>query len=215
LDNLKENIMEQITQILSLFVNKTNQIEVVYEVDGTDAEGYRTKRREGRVWSPTDDIASDTLSGAHPDVKKLAATYWTPDVVESYSANLIAQANAERDKQQAAITEAAAKKLEAEAAAAKEIEDAKVREVAANEAKALAEAAEAASKAAQELAKVAAADLEAENARVAAALAAKQAAEDAAKAKAEFDAAVAAAVQAQVIAQNSIAKDATPVEVVA
>ena len=189
--------MEQITQIISLFVNKTNQIEVNYIKEYTDERGYLKEMQEGRVWSPTDDIASDTLSGAHSDVKKLAATYWTPEVVTTYSANLIAQANAERDKQQAAITEAAAKKAEAEAAAAKEIEDAKAREVAANEAKALAEAAEAAAKAAQEAAAKAAADLEAENARVAVALAAKQAAEDAAKAKAAFDKAVADAVAAQ------------------
>ena len=189
--------MEQITQILSLFVNKTNQIEVVYIKEYTDERGYLKEMQEGRVWSPTDDIASDTLSGAHPDVKKLAATYWTPDVVESYSANLIAQANAERDKQQAAITEAAAKKLEAEAAANKEIEDAKAREVAANKAKALAEQAEAASKAAQEAAAKAATELENENARVAAALAAQAEAERIAKEKKAFDDAVAAAVAAQ------------------
>ena len=187
--------MDKITKIISLFVNETNQIEVVYEVDGTDAEGYRTKRREGRVWSPTDDIASDTLSGAHPDVKKLAATYWAPDVVESYSANLIAQANAERDKQQAAITEAAAKKLEAEAAAAKEIEDAKVRETAANEAKAAAEAAEQAAKAAEASAKAAADAAEKENARLAQALAVAEAAAKAAADKQAFDDAVAAAVR--------------------
>ena len=190
--------MEQITQIISLFVNKTNQIEVNYIKEYTDERGYLKEMQEGRVWSPTDDIASDTLSGAHPDVKKLAATYWTPDVVESYSANLIAQANAERDKQQAAITEAAAKKAEAEAAAAKEIEDAKAREVAANEAKALAEQAEAASKAAQEAAAKAAADLEAENARVAAALAVAEAAKKAAEEQAKFDAAVEAAVASKV-----------------
>lgn len=162
--------MDKITKIISLFVNETNQIEVVYEVDGTDAEGYRTKRREGRVWSPTDDIASDTLSGAHPDVKKLAATYWAPDVVESYSANLIAQANAERDKQQAAITEAAAKKAEAEAA-------------------------EAASKAAEASAKAAADAAEKENARLAQALAVAEAAAKAAADKQAFDDAVAAAVR--------------------
>ena len=190
--------MEQITQIISLFVNKTNQIEVNYIKEYTDERGYLKEMQEGRVWSPTDDIASDTLSGAHPDVKKLAATYWTPDVVESYSANLIAQANAERDKQQAAITEAAAKKAEAEAAAAKEIEDAKAREVAANEAKALAEQAEAASKAAQEAAAKAAADLEAENARVATALAVAEAAKKAAAEQAKFDAAVEAAVASKV-----------------
>ena len=190
--------MEQITQIISLFVNKTNQIEVNYIKEYTDERGYLKEMQEGRVWSPTDDIASDTLSGAHPDVKKLAATYWTPDVVESYSANLIAQANAERDKQQAAITEAAAKKAEAEAAAAKEIEDAKAREVAANEAKALAEQAEAASKAAQEAAAKAAAYLEAENARVAAALAVAEAAKKAAEEQAKFDAAVEAAVASKV-----------------
>ena len=162
--------MDKITKIISLFVNNTNQIEVVYEVDGTDAEGYRTKRREGRVWSPTDDIASDTLSGAHPDVKKLAATYWTPEVVTAYSANLIAQANAERDKQQAAITEAAAKKAEAEAA-------------------------ETTSKAAEASAKAAADAAEKENARLAQALAVAEAAAKAAADKQAFDDAVAAAVR--------------------
>ena len=169
--------MDKITKIISLFVNETNQIEVVYEVDGTDAEGYRTKRREGRVWSPTDDIASDTLSGAHPDVKKLAATYWAPDVVESYSANLIAQANAERDKQQAAITEAAAKKAEAEAA------------------EAASKAAEASAKAAEASAKAAADAAEKENARLAQALAVAEAAAKAAADKQAFDDAVAAAVR--------------------
>ena len=197
--------MEQITQIISLFVNKTNQIEVNYIKEYTDERGYLKEMQEGRVWSPTDDIASDTLSGAHPDVKKLAATYWTPDVVESYSANLIAQANAERDKQQAAITEAAAKKAEAEAAAAKEIEDAKAREVAANEAKALAEQAEAASKAAQEAAAKAAADLEAENARVAEALRVAEAAKVAAAEQAKFDKAVADAVAAQLAPVEAVA----------
>ena len=187
--------MEQITQIISLFVNKTNQIEVNYIKEYTDERGYLKEMQEGRVWSPTDDIASDTLSGAHPDVKKLAATYWKPDVVETYSANLIAQANAERDKQQAAITEAAAKKAEAEAAAAKEIEDAKVRETAANEAKAAAEAAEQAAKAAQASAKAAADAAEKENARLAQALAVAEAAAKAAADKQAFDDAVAAAVR--------------------
>lgn len=108
--------MDKITKIISLFVNETNQIEVVYEVDGTDAEGFRIKRREGRVWSPTDDISSDTLSGAHPDVKKLAAAYWSPEVVTSYSTKLIAQAQAERDKHAATTAEAEQTKLNAEAA---------------------------------------------------------------------------------------------------
>ena len=172
--------MKTINQIKSLSVNNTNQIEVLYDYTDVDEDGFKTRGTEGRVWSPTDDIASDTLSGAHPDVKKLAATYWTPDVVESYSANLIAQANAERDKQQAAITEAAAKKLEAETLTAQEIEDAKARETAANEAKALAEAAEAAAKEAQ-----------------AKADAALKAAQEKAAEKAAFDKAVADAVAAQ------------------
>ena len=126
-------------------------------------------------------------------VKATAAATWTPENIAPVTAK-VREAIA---VQQAAITEAAAKKLEAEAAAAKEIEDAEAREVAANEAKALAEAAEAASVAAKEKAALAATELEAENARVAAALAAKQAAEDAAKAKAKFDKAVADAVAAQ------------------
>ena len=126
-------------------------------------------------------------------VKVTAAATWTPENIAPVTAQVVEAIK----EQQAAITEAAAKKAEAEAATAQEIEDAKAREVAANEAKALAEAAEAASKAAQEAAAKAAADLEAENARVAAALAAKQAAEDAAKAKAAFDKAVADAVAAQ------------------
>lgn len=181
--------MKTINQIKSLSVNNTNQIEVLYDYTDVDEDGFKTRGTEGRVWSPTDDIASDTLSGAHPDVKKLAATYWTPDVVESYSANLIAQANAERDKQQAAITEAAAKKLEAETLTAQEIEDAKARETAANEAKALAEAAEAAAKEAQ--AKADAALKAAQDA--ANALAAQEKAAE----KAAFDKAVADAVAAQ------------------
>ena len=184
-------------EIISLSVNNTNQIEVLYNKVTTYPDGFTRKEREGRVWSPTDAIASDTLSGAHPDVKKLAATYWTPDVVESYSANLIAQANAERDKQQAAITEAAAKKAEAEAAAAKEIEDAKARETAANEAKALAEAAEAAAKEAQAKAERAKAASDAALKAAQDAANALAAQEKAAAEKAAFDAAVAAAVAAQ------------------
>ena len=184
-------------EIISLSVNKTNQIEVVYTKEYTDERGYLKEMQEGRVWSPTDDIASDTLSGAHPDVKKLATTYWTPEVVTAYSANLIAQANAERDKQQAAITEAAAKKAEAEAAANKEIEDSKARETAANEAKALAEAAEAAAKEAQAKAEQAKAASDAALKAAQDAADALAAQEKAAAEKAAFDAAVAAAVAAQ------------------
>ena len=92
--------------------------------------------------------------------------------------------------QQAAITEAAAKKAEAEAAANKEIEDAKARETAANEAKALAEAAEAAAKEAKE--KCEAALKAAQDAANALAAQEKAAAE-----KAAFDKAVADAVAAQ------------------
>jgi len=182
--------MKTITQIKSLFVNNTNQVEVVYDYTDVDEEGFKVKGTEGRVWSPTDDMASDTLSGVHPDVVKLATTYWSPEVVTAFSANLIALQTAERDKQQAAIDTAAAKKLEAEAAAAKEIEDAKVRETAANEAKEAAEAAEAASKAAADAA-------QAEADRLTAALAAQVAAEKALADKQAFDKAVADAVAAQ------------------
>ena len=187
--------MKTITQIKTLFVNNTNQVEVVYDYTDVDEEGFKIKGTEGRVWSPTDDMASDTLSGIHPDVVKLATTYWSPEVVTAYSANLIALQKTERDKQQAAITEAAAKKAEAEAAAAKEIEDAKVRETAANEAKAAAEAAEQAAKAAEASAKAAADAAEKENARLAQALAVAEAAAKAAADKQAFDDAVAAAVR--------------------
>jgi hypothetical protein len=78
-------------------------------------------------------------------IQKVAQATWTPENIAPVTAK-VQEAIA---VQQAAITEAAAKKLEAEAAANKEIEDAKAREVAANEAKALAEAAEAAAKEAQ------------------------------------------------------------------
>ena len=126
-------------------------------------------------------------------VKATAAATWTPENIAPVTAQVVEAIAV----QQAAITEAAAKKLEAEAAAAKEIEDAKAREVAANKAKALAEQAEAASKAAQEAAAKAATELENENARVAAALAAQAEAERIAKEKKAFDDAVAAAVAAQ------------------
>jgi hypothetical protein len=133
-------------EIISLSVNNTNQIEVLYNKVTTYPDGFVRKEREGRVWSPTDDIASDTLSGAHPGVQKLAAAYWTPDVVTAYSANLIAQAQAERDKQVAAIAESVAKTAEAETA-------------------------QKASEAAQALAKTAADAQEVENKRLADALA--------------------------------------------
>lgn len=150
--------MKQITQIKTLFVNNTNQVEVVYDYTDVDEEGFKVKGTEGRVWSPTDDMASDTLSGIHPDVVKLASTYWSPEVVTVYSANLIALQTAERDKQQAAIDTAAAKKLEAEAT-----------EAAALAAKEAATKAEASAKAAADAA-------EKENARLAQALAVAEAA---------------------------------------
>jgi len=169
--------MKQITQIKTLIVNNTNQVEVVYDYTDIDEEGYKVKGTEGRVWSPTDDMASDTLSGVHPDVVKLATAYWSPEVVTVYSANLIALQTIERDKQQAAITKATAKKAEAEAA------------------KAAAEAAETTSKAAEASAKAAAEAAERENARLAQALAVAQAAAKAAADKQTFDDAVAAAVR--------------------
>lgn len=84
--------------MIDLRVNNTNQIETLYYVVGKNDGVEVFRRREGRVWSPTDDIASDTLSGAHPDVKKLAATYWNPAVVTAYAADLIAAQATERVK---------------------------------------------------------------------------------------------------------------------
>ena len=78
-------------------------------------------------------------------IKNATVLAWTPENIAPVTAQVVEAIK----EQQAAITEAAAKKAEAEAAAAQEIEDAKARETAANEAKALAEAAEAAAKEAQ------------------------------------------------------------------
>ena len=164
--------------------NHRTSIEPGGDIDAQIAAVNAHMGSEGFAPIPDADVAR---------VKATAAATWTPENIAPVTAQVVEAIAV----QQAAITEAAAKKLEAEAAAAKEIEDAEAREVAANEAKALAEAAEAASVAAKEKAALAATELEAENARVAAALAAKQAAEDAAKAKAKFDKAVADAVAAQ------------------
>ena len=117
--------MKQITQIKTLFVNNTNQVEVVYDYTDVDEEGFKVRGTEGRVWSPTDDMASDTLSGVHPDVVKLAAAYWSTDVVKAFSADLIATQATERAKVEeataalvAAQAELAAKQAELDAAKA-------------------------------------------------------------------------------------------------
>ena len=119
-------------------------------------------------------------------VKVTAAATWTPENIKPFTTQVVEAIK----EQQAAITEAAAKKAEAEAKIAQEIEDAKAREVAANEAKALAEAAEAAAKEAQ--AKADAALKAAQDAADALTAQEKAAAE-----KAAFDKAVADAVAAQ------------------
>ena len=126
-------------------------------------------------------------------VKATAAATWTPENIAPVTAK-VQEAIA---VQQAAITEAAAKKAEAEAAANKEIEDAKAREVAANEAKALAEAAEAAAKEAQAKADAAKAASDAALKAAQDAADALAAQEKAAAEKAAFDKAVADAVAAQ------------------
>ena len=132
-----------------------------------------------------------SLDNVPPQVALIAQATWTPENIAPVTAQVVEAIAV----QQAAITEAAAKKLEAEAAAAKEIEDAKVRETAANEAKAAAEAAEQAAKAAEASAKAAADAAEKENARLAQALAVAEAAAKAAADKQAFDDAVAAAVR--------------------
>ena len=148
------------------------------------------------------EMGFDGVPAAHvAKIKLFASASWTPENIAPVTAQVVEAIAV----QQAAITEAAAKKAEAEAAAAKEIEDAKAREVAANEAKALAEQAEAASKAAQEAAAKAAADLEAENARVAEALRVAEAAKVAAAEQAKFDKAVADAVAAQLAPVEAVA----------
>ena len=103
-------------EIISLSVNNTNQIEVVYDKVTTYPDGFVRKEREGRVWSPTDDMASDTLSGAHPDVLKLAQTYWSKEVVTGFSKEVLAVQAAERAKIEAAMAEVAQKQAELEAA---------------------------------------------------------------------------------------------------
>ena len=109
--------MKQITQIKSLFVNNTNQVEVIYDYTDVDEEGFKVRGTEGRVWSPTDDMASDTLSGTHPDVVKLALAYWTEPVIKAMTAEVTA-AIAE---QQAALVELEAVKAQIEAAKVVEV----------------------------------------------------------------------------------------------
>lgn len=179
--------MKKITQIKSLFVNNTNQVEVIYDFTDVDAEGFKVRGTEGRVWSPTDDMAGDTLSGAHPDVLKLAKAYWSKDVVKGFSAAFIALQDAERKKIETAI---------AEQATVKETLETAIAEVA---------AAQTASEEATAAAKLAADAAEIENKRLADALAVAKAAEDAQVAadkaaadKQAFDDAVAAQVAKQV-----------------
>ena len=158
--------------------NHRTSIEPGGDIDAQIAAVNAHMGSEGFAPIPDADVAR---------VKATAAATWTPENIAPVTAK-VQEAIA---VQQAAITEAAAKKLEAEAAAAKEIEDAKAREVAANKAKALAEQAEAAAKEAQ--AKADAALKAAQDAANALAAQEKAAAE-----KAAFDAAVAAAVSSEV-----------------
>jgi hypothetical protein len=164
--------------------NHRTAIEPGGDIDAQIAAVNTHMGSEGFAPIPDADVAR---------VKATAAATWTPENIAPVTAQVVEAIAV----QQAAITEAAAKKAEAEAKAAQEIEDAKAREVAANEAKALAEKAEAASKAAQEAAAKAAADFEAENARVAEALRVAEAAKIAAAEQTKFDKAVADAVAAQ------------------
>ena len=113
--------MKTITQIKTLFVNNTNQVEVYYAYTDLDEEGFKVRGTEGRVWSPTDDMAADTLSGVHPDVVKLAAAYWSTDVVKAFSADVIATQATERAK----VEEATAALIAAQAELAKAQEAAK------------------------------------------------------------------------------------------
>lgn len=153
----------------TLFVNRTNQIEVTYFVIGKNDGVEVFRRHEGRVWSPTDDMTSDTLSGAHPDVRKLALAYWTPAIITEFSDTIVAQQEAERHRQADAIAAAQAAIAEAEAT------------------KAAAEKAQADAKSAADAA-------EAEAQRLTQALAIKKAAEEAKAAQDAFEAAVAAEI---------------------
>ena len=114
-----------------------------------------------------------SLDNVPPQVALIAQATWTPENIAPVT-QAVVEAIA---VQQAAITEAAAKKAEAEAA------------------KAAAEAAEQAAKAAEASAKAAADAAEKENARLAQALAVAEAAAKAAADKQAFDDAVAAAVR--------------------
>jgi hypothetical protein len=136
--------------------------------------------REGFAPLPDEDLAF---------IHREAAFRWTPENIAPVTAK-VQEAIA---VQQAAIAEAAAKKLEAETLTAQEIKDAKAREVAANEAKTLAEAAEAAATEAQ--AKAEAALKAAQDAANALAAQEKAAAE-----KKAFDEAVAAKVAEMAVA---------------
>lgn len=174
--------MHKISSDGDMLGNHRTAIEPGGDIDAQIAAVNAHMGSEGYAAIPDADVAR---------VKATAAATWTPENIAPVTAQVVEAIAV----QQAAITEAAAKKLEAEAAAAKEIEDAKVRETAANEAKAAAEAAEQAAKAAEASAKAAADAAEKENARLAQALAVAEAAAKAAADKQAFDDAVAAAVR--------------------
>ena len=174
--------MHKISSDGDMLGNHRTAIEPGGDIDAQIAAVNAHMGSEGYAAIPDADVAR---------VKATAAATWTPENIAPVTAQVVEALAV----QQAAITEAAAKKLEAEAAAAKEIEDAKVRETAANEAKAAAEAAEQAAKAAEASAKAAADAAEKENARLAQALAVAEAAAKAAADKQAFDDAVAAAVR--------------------
>jgi hypothetical protein len=194
--------MKTIKLIEMRVLKTTGVIELVFHKlssDGDKLDEFNTAIVPGKAIEPVIQYINDLLGPAGfasvsaEDIESItvaARATWTPENIAPVTAQVVKAIAV----QQAAITEAAAKKAELESKTEQEIGDAKAREVAANEAKALAEAAEAASVAAKEAAAKAAADLEAENARVAEALRVAEAAKIAAAEQAKFDKAVADAV---------------------
>jgi hypothetical protein len=75
-------------EIITTAINNCNQIEVLYQVIGMNGEVEVMRRQEGRVWKPTEKelMATDTLSGNHPMVQKLANAFWTAEVIAAYQA---------------------------------------------------------------------------------------------------------------------------------
>lgn len=75
-------------ELITAGINNTQEIEVLYTLIGKNDGVEVMRRREGRVWKPTEKalMDSDVLSGSLAQVKTLANTFWSAEVISAYQA---------------------------------------------------------------------------------------------------------------------------------